>query len=59
MIRQIKQWWCGKHRHPYPTITIPIVGQYPDGPDTDEVFCTHCSAHLYTEYTDNAGTERR
>lgn len=59
MIRLLRQWWCGRKGHPYPTITVPIVGDKPWMPDTDEVFCTNCSAHLYLDYTDSAGTERR
>lgn len=58
MIRWLKQLWCSHRGHPYPTITIPIVGQ-PDEPETDEVFCTMCGAHLNTDYTDNAGIEKR
>jgi hypothetical protein len=59
MMRRLRQWWCGRQGHPYPTITVPIVGQRPDEPETDEVFCTRCSAHLHTKYTDGAGTETR
>lgn len=58
-MRRLKQWWCGYKGHPYPTITVPIVGQRPDEPETDETFCRNCGARLYTEYTDCAGTERR
>lgn len=58
-MRRLRQWWCGRRGHPYPPIIIPISGQRPDEPETDEAFCTHCSTHLYTDYTDSAGTERR
>lgn len=59
MFRLIRQWWCGRKGHPFQTITVPIVGDRPGMPETDEVFCTNCGAHLYTDHTDNAGTERR
>jgi hypothetical protein len=59
MTRWLRQLWCSHRGHPYPTITIPLVGQRPDEPETDTTFCQNCSAELYTEFTDNAGTERR
>lgn len=59
MIHLLRQWWCGRKGHPHPTIEIPIVGEYPWQPETDEVFCTHCGAHLYRRFTDNAGSECR
>jgi hypothetical protein len=57
--RRIRQWRCGRRGHPYPPIEIPICGQRPDEPETDQVFCSHCGAHLSTRYTDGAGTEIR
>jgi hypothetical protein len=59
MIRWLKQAWCAHRGHPYPTNTVPIVGQRPDEPETDKTYCTGCGAFLYIEYTDSAGTERR
>lgn len=59
MIRWLKQLWCAHRGHPYSTITVPIVGRRPQEPETDTTFCRGCGAELYTEFTDNAGTERR
>lgn len=59
MWRLVRQWWCRRHGHPYPPIVVPIVGERPWMPETDEAFCTNCSAHLYTVHTDNTGTETR
>jgi hypothetical protein len=58
MIRWFKQLWCAHHSHPYPTITVPIGGPRPPDQKTDQTYCRNCRALLYTEFTDNAGTER-
>jgi hypothetical protein len=59
MIRWLKQIWCAHRGHPYPTITVPIVGERPEEPEIDIIFCNNCSAALGTAWTDNAGTEYR
>ena len=60
MLRRIKQWLCQRRWHPFPTTTVPIVSSRPfEEPECDVTFCAGCGAKLYTEWTDNAGTERR
>ncbi len=56
ILRWFEQYRCGRRGHPYPTRTVPIVS-WPDEPDVAQVFCTHCGAHVGTDYTDDAGTE--
>jgi hypothetical protein len=57
MIRWLKQLLCARRGHPYRTMVVPIVGRRPGDPETDKCFCTNCGAELYTQFTDNAGTE--
>lgn len=59
MKRWIRQFWCNRRGHPYPTTTVPICGRWPHSPDVDATYCNGCGFELYTEFTDGAGTERR
>lgn len=59
MIRWFKQLWCGYRGHPYPESVIAECGPFPQSPDEDTIYCTHCGAAIARQWTDNAGTERR
>lgn len=55
MIRYLKQLWCAQQGHPYPTISVPIVGPRPEDGETDRVFCRNCGADR-TEFTPADGS---